>query len=141
MDLKGSTVPWPGIVRPHSDPGLATCLEEGRLCSGGSSLPVSPLDVEALSLAEWALARGRTLVLCPADPLAPLSELIAATVHISDMADQYARSGLAMGSSRRVAVVSSDYRTRGFYRGLGVRTARGLGVAPLRNVVPAATLG
>lgn len=141
MDLDGSFAPWPGVVRPHADPGLATCLEEGRLCSDGSPLPVSRLEVEALCLAEWAVARQRALVLCPADPLAPLSELIAAAVHVADMAEQYGASGVPMGSSRRVVVVSSDYHARGLYRGLGVRKPRSLSVAPLRDVVPAATLG
>jgi hypothetical protein len=141
MNLTGSSLPWPGVVRPYIVPGLSTCLEERRLCRDGSPLPVSRLEVEALCLAEWAVARGRTLVLCPADPLAPLSELIAAAVHVADMAEQYRRSGVALGSSRRVAVVTSDYHARGLYRSLGVRNPRGLSVAPLRDVVPAATLG
>ena len=141
MDLNNSMAPWPGVVRPHADPGLATCLEERRLCKDGRPLPVSRLEVEALSLAEWAVARGRALALCPADPLAPLTELIAAAVHVADMAKQYASSGVPLGSSRRVAVVTSDYHARGMYRSLGVRYPQSHSVASLRDVVPAATLG
>ncbi len=141
MDLQYPFVPWPGVIRPHADPGLATCLKERRLYRGGTALPVSALDVEALSLAEWAVARGRALVLCPADPLAPLTELIAAAVHVADMAKQYASTGIASGSSRRVAVVTSDFHARGLYRSLGVRYPQSRSIAALRDVVPAATLG
>src|SRR6266852_3554211 len=141
MDLQYPFVPWPGVIRPHADPGLATCLQERRLCRDGIPLPVSRLEVEALSLAEWAVARRRALVLCPADPLAPLSELIAAAVHIADMAKQYAATGIPTGSSRRVAVVTSDFHARGLYRSLGVRDPRGRGLASLRDAVPAATVG
>jgi hypothetical protein len=56
------------------------------------------------------------------------------------MVKQYRATGRSLGSSRRVAVVTSDYRARGLYRGLGVRN-RQSGIAPLRDVVPAATLG
>jgi hypothetical protein len=102
---------------------------------------VSRLEVEALYLAEWSVRRGRTLVLCPADPLARLPELIAAAVHVADMAEQYTATGVPMGSSRRVAVVTSDYHARGTYRSLGVRKPHGLNVESLRAVVPAGTLG
>lgn len=137
----GGTFPWPTLIRPYSDPGLATCLGERRLCSGGSPRAVSALDVEALCLAEWAVEKGRVLALIPADPLSPVSALIAAAVHVADMAELYAATGTALGSSRRVAVVSSDYHVRGVYRGLGVRQPRSLSVAPLRDAVPPATLG
>lgn len=141
MDLTTSVAPWPGVIRPCAVPGLATCLQEGRLCADGRPLRLSELEVEALSLAEWAVARHRPLVLCPADPLAPLCDLIAATVHVADMTAQYGATHMAKGSRHRVAVVSSDYRTRGLYRRLAVSPGRGLGSAPLRDVVPAATLG
>jgi hypothetical protein len=141
MDLDDSFVPWQGVVRPYAVPGLSTCLEEHRLCRDGSPLPVSRLEIEALYLAEWAVARRQTLVLCPADPLAPLSELVAAAVHVADMAAIYRKTGQARGSGQRVAVVSSDYHTRGLYRSLGVRSPRSLSAVPLRDVVPAATLG
>lgn len=141
MDLNGPATPWPGVIRAYVDPGLSTCLEERRLCSDGSFFPVSSLEIEALRLAEWAFARGRALVLCPPDPLAPLPELIAAAVHITDMAAYYRQSGQALGSRKHVAVVTSDYHARGFYRGLGVRNPKSMGIAPLREVVPAATLG
>lgn len=141
MDLNdGPTLRWSGVVRPHAVPGLSSCLEEHRLSSGGRPLIFSALEVDALRLAEWAVVRGRALVLCPPDPLAPLSALIAAAVHVADMTDFYKRRGIALGSSRHVAVVSSDYHVRGVYRGLGVR-GQGSSTAPLRAVVPAATLG
>jgi len=141
MDLQYPFVPWPGVIRPHAHPGLATCLQERRLCRDGTPIPVSRLDVEALSLAEWAVARGRTLVLCPADPLAPLTELIAAAVHVADMSRQYVATGIPSGSSRRVAVVTSDFHARGLYRSLGVRYPQSRGIATLRDAVPAAMLG
>jgi len=140
MDLDGSYLPWPGVIRPHDDPGLATCLQDRQICKDCVPLPVSRFEIEAVCLAEWAVARGRVLVLCPPDPLAPLAELIAAAVHVADMAEQYRRTHWALGSRRKVAVVTSDYRARGHYRGLGVRNRYG-GTAPLRDVVPAATLG
>jgi hypothetical protein len=141
MDLIESVRPWPGVIRPYAIPGLLTCLEEGRLCSDGSPLPASRFDVEALSLAEWAFTSRRALVLCPPDPLAPLSELIAAAVHVADMAKVYRAGGRPAGSRCRIAVVSADYRTRGLYRGLSVRKPGSLSAVPLRDVVPAATLG
>lgn len=141
MDPTGSSTLWTGVVRPHADPGLATCLRERRLCREHTPVATSRLEVEALSLAEWAVARRETVVLCPADPLAPLSELIAAAVHVADMAAYYASTGHAAGSRRRVAVVSSDFHVRGLYRRLGVRNPRSASVATLREVVPAATLG
>jgi hypothetical protein len=136
----GPTVPWSGVVRPHAVPGLSSCLEERRLTSDGRSIPVSPVDVDAVRLAEWAVAGRRPLLLCPPDPLSPLSALIAAAVHVADMTDAYRRHGFALRSNRHVAVVSSDYRLRGIYRGLGVRGA-GSSTATLRSVVPAATFG
>lgn len=141
MGLQNLSMAWLGTIRPHALPGLATCLQEHRLCRDGVPLPVSRLDVEALSLAEWTVARGRALVLCPADPLAPIAELIAAAVHVADMSEQYAATGIPAGSSRRVAVVTSDFHARGLYRSLGVRDPRGRGLASLRDVVPAATVG
>jgi hypothetical protein len=121
---------------------MSTCVEERRICSDGSPLPTSLLEAEALQLAEWAFARRAALVLVPPDPLAPLPALIAAAVHFADMAEYHRKSGLYLGSSRRVAVVTNDYHARGVYRGLGVRhPQRGGGIAPLRDAVPAATLG
>lgn len=136
----GPTVPWSGVVRPRAVPGLSSCLEERRLTSDGRSIPVSPVDVDAVRLAEWAVAGRRPLLLCPPDPLSPLSALIAAAVHVADMTDAYRRHGFALRSNRHVAVLSSDYRLRGIYRGLGVRGA-GSSTATLRSVVPAATFG
>jgi len=136
----GPTVPWSGVVRPQAVPGLSSCLEERRLTSDGRPVPVSSLDVDAVRLAEWAVAGRHTLLICPPDPLSPLSALIAAAVHVADMADAYRRHGLALRSQRHVAVVSSDYGLRGVYRGLGVR-GPGSSTEPLRAVVPAATFG
>jgi len=50
-------------------------------------------------------------------------------------------TGWAVASPLRVGVVSTDYRLRGFYRGLAVAPFRGAGGEPLRSVVPAATVG
>jgi hypothetical protein len=141
MDLNGSAMPWPGVIRANANPGLSTCVEERRICSDRLPLPVSLLEAEALQLAEWAFARGTSLVLCPPDPLAPLPALIAAAVHIADMAAYRQASGRSLGSSRHVAVVTGDYHARGVYRGLGVKHPHSYSVAPLRDVVPAATLG
>lgn len=141
MDLNGSALSWPGSIRAYATPGLSTCVEERRICSDGTPLPTSLLEAEALQLSEWAFARGAALVLCPPDPLAPLPALIAAAVHIADMSEHYRSTGNALGSSRRVAVVTNDYHARGVYRGLGVRGQKSFSVAPLSDVVPAATLG
>ena len=37
-------------------------------------------------------------------------------------------------------MVSSDFRLRGFYRGLAVAWRRGSGGLPMRSIVPAATM-
>lgn len=141
MDLNGSATPWPGAIRAYASPGLSTCLDERRLYSDRSPVPISPLEIEAVQLAEWAFARRRTLALCPADPLAPLPELMAAAVHIADMTAYYRETGRAAGSRWHVAVVTSDYHARGFYRGLGIRHPKSSSIATLRDTVPAATLG
>ena len=141
MDLNGSAMPWPGVIRAYTNPGLSTCLEQRRLCSGGLPFPISRLEIEALRLAEWAFARGRALVLCPPDPLAPISELIAAAVHMGDMIAFRNQTGMELSSSRHVGVVTTDYHARAFYRDLGVRNPSSMSIAPLREVVPAATLG
>ena len=131
------------VIRPYAPRGLATCLEGRRLTRDGTPLVTSRLEVEALCVAEWANARRRTVVLCPAYLLVPLSALIAAAVHLADIAegvDLYRRTGIAGGSRRRVAVVTTDYRIRGSYRALGVRPDTQSPSAALRSVVPAATL-
>lgn len=141
MDLSVSATAWAGAIRAFATPGLSTCVDERRLCSDGVPLSVSLLEVEALRLAEWAFTRGEPLLLCPPDPLAPLPALIAAAVHVADMTEYYRRTHTPGGSSRRVAVVTSDYRLKGIYRGLGVRNPVSHSIATLRDVVPAATLG
>jgi len=80
-------------------------------------------------------------VLCPADPLVPLPALIAAAVHVADMAEHHKTTGQYAGSSRKVAVVTNDFHLRGTYRGLGVRNPVSRSIATLRDVVPAATIG
>jgi len=141
MDLGVSVAPWPGAIRPHSTPGLSTCVDERRLCSDGVPVPVSLLETEALRLAEWAFARHQPLVLCPADPLVPLPALIAAAVHVADMAEHHKTTGQYAGSSRKVAVITNDFHLRGTYRGLGIRNPVSRSIATLRDVVPAATVG
>lgn len=131
---------WPGTIRPYAPPGLSSCLDERRLISGGTPLLPFQFDVEALRLAEWACAGRRALILAPVDVLAPLAALIAAAIHVVDMTEYYRRTGVPAGSSRRVAVVTTDYHTRGIYRGLLVSGGQGRGSAALRAVVPAATL-
>jgi hypothetical protein len=69
-----------------------------------------------------------------------LAALVAAAVHVADMSDAYRLQHITAGSSRRVAVVSTDYRMRGLYRGIAVR-GRGRSSAPIRQVVPAAAVG
>jgi len=131
----------PGLkIRPHDAPGLATCVEQGRLSRDGVCCAASPLDVEALCVAEWAFAQQRTVLLSPIDPLVPLPALIAAGVHIADFAEGHRRTGTALGSSRRVAIVTRDYRVRGAYRSLGVSRTRGRTPVPLRSIVPSATV-
>jgi len=129
------------IVPPCTVPGLASCVEERRLTLDGVSLHLSCLDVEALRAVEWAITGRRSVMLVPADPLAPLSALIPAAVHVASFMEGFRSLGLALGSSRRVAVVSGDYQIRGLYRSLGITSGRGMGSALLRDVVPAATLG
>jgi hypothetical protein len=132
---------WDGRVPACTEPGLSSCLDEQRLTLDGVLLTVSPLEVDALRLVEHAVAQGRSLVLCPADPLAPLAALIPAAVHTASITEGYRRHNLALGSARHVAVVTREYRIRGQYRGLGVRGRPGSGSAPMYDVVPAATLG
>lgn len=141
MGLNGLIAPWPGVVRPHAVPGLATCLQEGRLCRDGKRLPLSELEFEALALAEWAVASGQKIVLCPADPLAPLAELIAAGTHIADMAQRYNADHIPRPTTKHVVVVTTDHHARGQYRSLGVKYPGSSSVAPLRRAVPAATRG
>jgi hypothetical protein len=129
------------IVPPCIRPGLSSCLEEDRLTLDRVPLHLSCLEVEALRAVEWAITARQSVLLVPADPLAPLSALIPAAVHVASITEAYRRLGFASGSVRRVAVVSSDYQLRGLYRSLGISAGRGRGSAPLRDVVPAATLG
>jgi len=129
------------IFPPFAHPGLASCLEEHRLTLDGVPLRLSCLDVEALRAVEWAIAGRRSVLIVPADPLAPLPALLPAAVHVASFMEGVRSLGFAAGSSRRVAVVSGDYQLRGLYRSLGISAGRGLGSALLRDVVPGATLG
>jgi len=122
-------------------PGLSSCLEEHRLTLDKIPLHLSCLDAEALRAVEWAIASQQSAMLVPADPLAPLSALIPATIHVASFMEGVRSLGFPVGSSRRVAVVSGDYQFRGLYRSLGISAGRGMGSALLRDVVQAATLG
>ena len=133
--------PVPPIPLPlGGEAGLSSCLEEGRLLSDGGMLDLSVFDVDALRIAEHALARRVSVLVCPPDPFAPLSALVAAAAHVTAMIGAYRESGRACGSPLRIAVVSSDFRVRGFYRGLAVTWRRGVGGVPMRSIVPAATM-
>ncbi len=132
---------WDGCVLPYTVPGLSSCLEEGRITLDGVPLAVSPLEVDALRLVEHAVARAVPLLLCPADPLVPLAALIPAAIHMASMTEARRRHGVFVGSDRRVVVVTRDFRIRGCYRGLGVRAQARSTSVPMRQVVPAATLG
>lgn len=129
------------IFPPRTHPGLSSCLEERRLTLDRVPLHLSCLDIDTLRAVEWAIEARRSVLLVPADPLAPLSALIPAAVHVASFMEGVRSTGLPLGSSRRVAVVSGDYQLRGLYRSLGISHGRGMGSTLLRGVVPAATLG
>jgi hypothetical protein len=126
---------------PAAGAGLSSCLFEGRLTSGGEPLETSVFDVDALRAVEYAMIRRCSVLICPADPLCPLSALVAATVHVDAMVRARSSSGRSAPSPLRVAVVTNDYHLRGFYRGLAVHERRGVGGVPMRSIVPAATVG
>jgi len=132
---------WDGVIASRAVPGLSTCLEEGRLTYGTSSVPSCSLDLETLRVIEDATAHGRPVVLCPADPLLALAALIPAAVHIASMTAARLERRVYQGSALRVAVVTSDYRMRSLYRSLGVRPRPTATSVPMRDVVPAATVG
>jgi hypothetical protein len=133
--------PAPPIPLPDDgNAGLSACLEEGRLLSDGGMLDLSVFDVDALRIAEQALARRAPVLVCPPDPFAPLSALVAAAAHVTAMISAYREAGRAGGSPLRIAVVSGDFRLRGFYRGLAVAWRRGAGGVPMKSIVPAATM-
>lgn len=136
--VEGDTCP-PIPVSPGTQPGLSLCLEEGRLQADGRTIDVSVFDVDALRLAEHALARRASILICPPDPCAPVSALVAAAAHVEAMVRVLRDSGRAAASPLRVAVVTADYRLRGFYRGLAVGERRGVGGVSMRSILPAAT--
>lgn len=130
----------PVPVPPGCSPGLTSCLEEGRLLSGGRPAGASPFDIDALRIVERAVAQRGPVLICPADPFAPLSPLVAAVAHIAAMVQEHRRSGIAAPSPLRIAVISNDYRLRGLYRGLAVAERRGVAGVALKSIVPTATL-
>lgn len=130
----------PVPLPPAADAGLSSCLLEGRLASHGRDVEHSVFDVDALRAVEYALLHRGSVLICPADPLSPLAALIAAAVHVDAMVRAKLATGRAERSPLRVCVVSTDYRLRGFYRGLAVRERRGVGGVPMRSIVPAATV-
>jgi hypothetical protein len=103
-------------------------------------LDLSDFDVDALRIAEQALTHRAPVLVCPPDPFAPLSALVAAAAHVAAMVSFFRESGMALPSPLRIAVVTADFRLRGFYRGLAVGWRRGVGGAPMKSIVPAATL-
>ncbi|MEV0135421.1 hypothetical protein AB0H83_44105 [Dactylosporangium sp. NPDC050688] len=131
------SVPLP----PAIGVGISSCLNEGRLSSDGRPVDTSVFDVDALRAVEHAIARRGSVLVCPADPLAPVSALIAATVHVDAMVRGLLESGRPAGSKLRVGVVTADHHLRGFYRGLAVAGRPGGSSVPMRSVVPAATVG
>lgn len=133
MNASDRRFDWPTGIRPYSRSGLSLCLEKERLTLDGVRLAATWVDVYALRLVEWAIARRQSLVLCPPEPFGPLAALTAAAAHVWSMAEYYEATGRALGSDLRVAVVTENLRVRGVYRRLGVGTAR------LNDVVPAAT--
>jgi hypothetical protein len=139
MDAEPAVAAGPGSVRPYAQPDLSTCLQQGRLALGGVAINPSRPDVEALQLAGWASAKSSSLAIVPIDPLTDITALLPAAAHVADMVASKL-SGLTRGSRLHVAVVTRDYRVRGTYRSLQVRDVGG-GRVPLRDVVPAATLG
>ena len=78
----GSCPPVP--LSAGAGSGLSGCLEQGRLRSGGCPLDFSDFDVDALRLAEQALAYESPVLICPPDPFAPLSALVAAAAHVTE---------------------------------------------------------
>lgn len=124
---------WPSRLRPYSEPGLSSCIEDARLTLDGRRVAATRIDLHALRLVEWAIVRGESLIICPPEPFGPLPALAAAAAHIADITSYRLRTGRAAGSELRVAVVTASARQRGIYRRLGISTA------PLFDVVPAAT--
>lgn len=121
---------WTSRVRPHSEPGLSSCVAEGRLTLDGRRVAVTPIDLYALRLAEWAIGRRQSLILCPPEPFGALPALVAAAAHVASIVEGFTRTGRYLGSDRRVAVVTASRRIRGVYRRLGIGSARLFDVAP-----------
>jgi hypothetical protein len=121
---------WQSCVRAHSEPGLSSCVEDGRLTLDGRRVAATTIDLYALRLVEWAVEREQSLILCPPEPFGAIPALAAAAAHIASIVSHHATTGKAMGSSRRVAVVTTDPRLRGVYRRLGIGTASLFEVAP-----------
>ena len=137
-DVRGFCPPVP--LPANGEAGLSSCLEEGRLLSDGGPLNLSVFDLDALRVAEQALMRRAPVFICPPDPLTPLSALVAAAAHVAAMVRTYHESGAFIPSTLRIAVVTADFRLRGFYRGLAVARRRGVGGVPMKSIMPAATL-
>ena len=123
---------WQSRLRAFTEPGLSSCVADGRLTLDGRRVAATVIDLYALRLVEWALARRQSIIICPPEPFGPLRSLAAAAAHIASITQHYERTGQARGSDQRVAVVTSSARLRGIYRRLGI------GTAPLFDVAPAA---
>ncbi len=134
MNTVSSRFDWPSRLRAYSEPGLSSCVADGLLTLDGRRVAATRIDLYALRLIEWAIARRQSIILCPPEPFGPIAALAAAAAHIASIAEHYERTGRPGGSHQRVAVVTSSHRLRGIYRRLGIRNA------PLYDVAPSATL-
>jgi hypothetical protein len=123
---------WRSRVRAFAEPGLSSCVEDGRLTLEGRRVAATQIDLYALRLVEWAITRRQSIILSPPEPFGPLPALAAAAAHVASITRYYERTGQPRGSDQRVAVVTSSARLRGIYRRLGIKTA------PLFDVAPAA---
>lgn len=124
---------WLDYVRPYSTPGLSTCLTDGLLRLDGARMAATWIDVVAMRLVEWAVARRQDVVLVSPDPYDLLAPLTAAAVHVGRMTELKRTLGGWPRSDAKVAVVTSRVRLRTAYRRLGFGTAK------LFDAVPAAT--
>lgn len=131
--LPARELAWPEWVRPVRTPSLAACAENGLLRLKGARLATTKVDVTALRLVEWAMAKGRTIAMLMPDPYHLLVPLTAGAVHVLRMIELREQlEGGAPRSDLRIGVVTRSYRPRHAYRALG------LPYASLVDSVPAA---
>lgn len=129
----GPELAWPGWVRPLRMPSLSKCAEDGLLRLNGVKLATTKVDITALRLVEWAMAKGKTIAILMPDPYHLLVPLTAGAVHVLRMIELREQlEGGAPRSDLRIGVVTRSYRPRHAYRALG------LPGASLVDSVPAA---